>query len=69
MKTTGAIFEEQAVRGEPGDRATDDVCAKHPDGSYTIDGKPITFPVVVSDASMLMNVFLVDANVAPPGGV
>ena len=64
MKFTGAIFEEPPVSSDQGDRHTNDVCSKNTDGSYTIDGKEITFPVVVSDAAMLMNAFLVDAGAA-----
>ena len=64
MKSTGAIFEEPPVSSDRGDRHTNDVCSKNSNGSYTIDGKEITFPVVVSDAAMLMNAFLVDAGAA-----
>ncbi len=68
MKATGAIFEEPPVlsdiQGNTGGRFTNDICSKHSESSYSIDGKEITFPVAVSDASMLMNGFLVDAKAA-----
>ena len=64
MKHTGAIFEEPPVTSGKGDRFTNSVCSRNSDSNYTIDGKEITFPVVVSDASMLMNAFLVDARAA-----
>ncbi len=64
MKTAGAIFEEPPVHSDKGDRLTNDICSKHSESSYTIDGTEINFPVVVADASMLMNGFLVDANAA-----
>lgn len=64
MKTTGAIFDEPPVHSDKGERLTNDVCTRHSEGNYTIDGQDITFPVVVSEASMLMNGFLVDAKAA-----
>lgn len=68
MKATGAIFEEPPViserEGETGDRYTNEICQKTDSDNYRIDDKPINFPVAVADASMLMNAFLVDANVA-----
>ncbi|MEE4145130.1 MAG: acetoacetate decarboxylase family protein [Halieaceae bacterium] len=64
MKATGAIFEEPAVHSDKGDRLTNDICAKIAENSYTIDGIEISLPVVVSDASMLMNGFLVNAKAA-----
>ncbi len=64
MKATGAIFEEPAVDSDKGPRLTNDICAKNSESNYTIDGKEISFPVVVADASMLMNGFLVNAKVA-----
>ena len=68
MKTTGAIFEEPPVTreldGEIHARYTNQICETVDAGNYLIDGKPIDFPVVVADASMLMNAFLVDAAVA-----
>ena len=64
MKPTGAIFDEPPVTSNKGDRLTNDVCSKNSDGSYTIDGQEISFPVVVSDAAMLMNAFLVRAEAA-----
>ena len=64
MQTTGAIFEEPPVHSDKGDRLTNDICSKNSESNYTIDGREITFPVVVSDASMLMNGFIVDARAA-----
>lgn len=68
MKITGAIFEEPAVTtetgGKEGARHTDQVCQKLDPENYVIDSHPINFPVVVADASMLMNAFLVDTAVA-----
>jgi hypothetical protein len=64
MKATGAIFDELPVHSDRGDRITNQVCSKNSKSNYTIDGKDISFPVVVSDASMLMNAFLVNAKAA-----
>jgi hypothetical protein len=64
MKASGAIFEEQSVHSDRGDRFTNDICSKTSASNYTIDGKEISFPVIVSDASMLMNGFLVNAKAA-----
>lgn len=68
MKTTGVVFDEPPVNsgagGEMSERNTNEVCKKIDAGNYLIDGQPITFPVVVANASMLMNAFLVDAAVA-----
>lgn len=68
MKTTGPIFAEPPVTSEIGgqqrERYTNDVCEKIDADHYMIDGKAIAFPVLVADASMLMNAFLVDAKVA-----
>ncbi|MEH6592167.1 MAG: acetoacetate decarboxylase family protein [Halioglobus sp.] len=68
MKTTGAIFEEPAVTtetdGQECARHTDQLCQKLDSENYVIDSHPIDFPVVVADASMLMNAFLVDTAVA-----
>ena len=64
MKTTGAIFPEPPVCSDRGDRPTNEVCTKHAEDRYTIDGKEISFTVVVAEASMLMNGFLVNAAVA-----
>lgn len=64
MKLTGAIFDEPAVRSDKGNRFTNAICTKNSDSEYTIDGRDIAFPVVVSDASMLMNGFLVNARAA-----
>ncbi|MBE9539725.1 MAG: acetoacetate decarboxylase family protein [Proteobacteria bacterium] len=60
MKTTGSNFEEPPVDG----RYTDTVCEKLDEKSYLIDGKPINLPLVVNDASMMMNAFLVDSKAA-----
>tara|TARA_R110001592_G_scaffold363372_2_gene686286 strand:+ start:163211 stop:164062 length:852 start_codon:yes stop_codon:yes gene_type:complete len=64
MKSSGAIFEEQSVHSHRGDRFTNEICSKNSESNYTIDGKEISFPVIVSDASMLMNAFLVNAKAA-----
>ena len=68
MKTTGAIFAEPPITsemdGRQRERYTNQVCARVDADHYVIDGKAITFPVIVADASMLMNAFLVDAKVA-----
>jgi len=64
MQTTGALFDEPAVHSDKGDRLTNDICSKHSESHYTIDGREINFPVVVAEASMLMNGFLVDAGAA-----
>ena len=68
MKATGVIFAEPAVTtetdGQKGARHTDEVCKKVDSENYVIDSHPIGFPVVVADASMLMNAFLVDTAVA-----
>jgi hypothetical protein len=45
-------------------RLTNEVCEKVDAGHYLIDGQAIDFPVIVADASMLMNAYLVDAAVA-----
>lgn len=64
MKATGAIFEEPPVTSDKGDRYTNDICSKNSESSYTIDGQDVAFPVVVADAAMLMNGFLVNAKAA-----
>lgn len=68
MKVTGPIFSEPSIasesEGRQRERYTDQVCEKVDADNYIIDGKAITFPVRVEDASMLMNAFLVDAAVA-----
>ena len=64
MKATGALFDEPPVHSDRGDRFTNDICTKNADGDYTIDGRNISLPVVVADASMLMNGFLVNARAA-----
>ena len=64
MKATGAIFEELPVRSDKGERFTNHICSKNSESNYTIDGTEVSFPVVVSDASMLMNGFLVNAKAA-----
>jgi hypothetical protein len=68
MKTTGTIFEEPPVisylDARQRARYTNEICSSGDSGNYIIDGRPVDFPVVVADASMLMNAFLVDAAVA-----
>lgn len=68
MKVTGPIFAEPSItsesEGHQRERYTNQVCEKVDAENYIIDGKAITFPVRVDDASMLMNAFLVDAAVA-----
>ena len=64
MKITGAVFQEPPVIGDTGDRYTNDICTKHSESSYTIDGNDVSFPVVVADAAMLMNGVLVNARAA-----
>jgi hypothetical protein len=68
MKMTGTLFAEPPVTsdvdGKPCARHTNDVCKQLDQDHYLIDGQPITFPVIVADASMLMNAYLVDAGVA-----
>lgn len=68
MKTTGTCFEEPPVTsdmdGNHHSKVTNDVCEKIDADHYLIDGERIGFPVVVADASMLMNAYLVDAKVA-----
>jgi Acetoacetate decarboxylase (ADC) len=68
MKTTACVFDEPPVTsevgGKPVERYTNEVCQKIDDNNYLIDGHAIDFPVIVADASMLMNAFLVDASVA-----
>jgi hypothetical protein len=68
VKATGPIFAEPCVaRDSNGGRRechTNEVCEKVDAGNYVIDGRPVAFPVVVADASMLMNAFLVNAAVA-----
>ena len=61
MKTTGSIFEETSVGGHC---HTDALCEKLDDTHYLIDGKPISLPLTVDDASMMMNAFLVDSVAA-----
>lgn len=68
MKATGAVFDEPPVTserdGESRHRFTNQICQKMDGDNYHIDDKPISFPVRVADASMLMNAFLVDATAA-----
>ena len=68
MKLTRALFEEPPVtrdlNGKAIARITNQVCEKLDSDHYLIDGQAISLPVVVSDASMLMNAFLVDAKIA-----
>ena len=65
MKTTGTIFAESPVTCDTvdglGTQETNRVCRKIDEHHYVIDGREINFPVVVADAAMLMNGFLVDA--------
>ena len=61
MKTTGSIFEEPPVNKQ---RATNTLCEKLDDHNYLIDGKPVSLPLTVDDASMMLNAFLVDASAA-----
>jgi hypothetical protein len=64
MKATGAVFQEPPIHSEKGHRLTNDICSKNSENNYTIDDKEISLPVIVADASMLMNGFLVNAKVA-----
>lgn len=68
MKITGTVFEEPPVTstldGAQRHRYTNQVCEQLDANNYLIDGQPIDFPVIVADASMLMNAFLVNATVA-----
>lgn len=68
VKTTGPIFAELPVVSEADgtsrERHTNQICRKLDADHYLIDDKPVHFPVVVGDASMLMNGFLVDASIA-----
>ena len=68
MKSTGPIFDElpiaSEIDGKQRVRHTNEVCEAVDADNYLIDGKPINFPVIVADASMMMNAFLVDATVA-----
>lgn len=68
MKATGAVFDEPSIAsiadGAERERFTSDVCEKIDDNNYLIDGQAVDIPVVVADAAMLMNAFLVDAKVA-----
>ena len=61
MKATGSIFEEPPVDQH---RHTDSLCEKLDDKNYLIDGKPISLPLIVDDASMMMNAFLVKSATA-----
>jgi hypothetical protein len=68
VHTTGAQFEELPVTRELDGkliaRKTDQVCEALDSNHYLIDGQSISLPVVVADAAMLMNAFLVDAAIA-----
>lgn len=68
MKATGTVFEEPPVISEQDGETrllfTNQICQKTDGENYRIDDKPVSFPVQVADASMLMNAFLVDATVA-----
>jgi hypothetical protein len=61
VKATGSIFEELPVNNH---RDTNALCEKLDDDNYLIDGKAISLPLAVDDASMMMNVFLVDTTAA-----
>lgn len=60
MQDTAILALEETVNGQQ----TDTVCEKLGDGQYRINGSPITLPVHVNAASMLMNVYTVDSKVA-----
>jgi hypothetical protein len=68
MQATGALFKESPISrnigGRHDTRDTNAVCKQVDANHYLIDGHDIRFPVVVADASMLMNAYLVDAAVA-----
>jgi hypothetical protein len=64
MQATGALFKEPPICRDSEERHTNAVCKQVDANHYLIDGQPISFPVVVADASMLMNAYLVDAAVA-----
>jgi hypothetical protein len=68
MQATGALFNEPPIGrdldGKHDERDTNAICQQLDAGHYLIDGQPISFPVVVADASMLMNAYLVDASAA-----
>ena len=68
MKATGSIFTETPIRseveGEAIEHHTNEVCEAVNKENYLIAGKNISFPVRVSDASMMMNAFLIDAKAA-----
>lgn len=65
MKNTGAVFEETAVKLDDGQlQDTDQHCEKLSSDCFRIDGRDISLPMPVEDASMMMNAFLVDARVA-----
>ncbi len=59
----GAIFQESPVTDSQGIKITDSVCKKTNPTHYIIDGKDIPMPVKVGSASMLMQAFIVDANI------
>lgn len=66
MKATGSIFTETAIKSEAEstEHHTNNVCETVNNQNYQIVGKNVRLPVTVSDASMMMNAFLVDAKVA-----
>jgi hypothetical protein len=68
VKSTGTLFEEppvvRALDGKTIARNTNQVCEKLDSLHYLIDGQAISLPVIVADAAMLMNAFLVDAAAA-----
>jgi hypothetical protein len=53
---------EIPVPGPNGPETTDAHCENLGAGNYTIDGKPISLPVKVDAASMLMNIFTVNTK-------
>lgn len=56
--STGVNASEPLVNGNK----TDDCCQKIDKQRYVIDGQPISLPVTVNAASMLMQMFIVDAK-------
>lgn len=64
MQSVGAIFDELPIGTAQDASRTNDVCHVIDPASYWIAGKTVAFPVVVAEASMFMNAFLVDARVA-----
>lgn len=64
MKAIGSIFSETAIKSEGEEQHTNEVCEAIDKEHYLVAGKNISFPVRVSDASMMMNAFLVNAKAA-----